>query len=118
MNPKSYNNTVRKHANRLRIFRFIKATMEREGVCPSILEVSKHVRLSRRVTNTHMTALRNADGLPFPIPTTSEMKSENASNRVDDHTPVAAMIAVVRSGRQFNPMAPVGVDILMQGPMR
>lgn len=55
-------------AQRLRVFRYVKAWMEENGECPSATQVARETGVPRRSVMRHMDALRTADGLPFRIP--------------------------------------------------
>ena len=60
-------NKIKSQVNRLKVFSSVKQLMNDLGRCPTAQEVSDISGLPYALCLSHLGALKNADGLPFPM---------------------------------------------------
>jgi hypothetical protein len=65
---KGKKSTITGKANRYIVFRFLKKYMTQHLECPTPMQVAEEVGLPHATVLYHMQGLRNAAGLPVPIP--------------------------------------------------
>ena len=75
---------IRGQARRLQIFALIKQAMDATGQCPTAVEIAAAVGITPSTAWLHMRALRNATGLPMPIPDSRERNEARAQLDEDE----------------------------------
>lgn len=67
---------------RLRVFCYLKREMKMPRQCPTAVEVSQATGIRVHNVQAHLQALRDADGLPFSVPSGVERRVASHEGRV------------------------------------